>query len=358
VPTFTPEELTHTIRAVLTAARSPREEADWVAQTLVHSNLMGLDSHGAIRVPEYVRRVQKGEIVPGARIAVERETPSSAVLNGNWGYGQMTAKRAAELAMEKARACTISCVGTHNSNHMGRIGEYTEMVARAGMIGIAMVNNHGGGQCMAPFGGRMRRLSPNPLSAGIPTGAGNPIVADVTSSVAAEGKVRVMRNKGARLPEGWIMDSQGRPSTDPNDFYGRSEKIVGAGFPSDAGALLPFGGSVGYKGFALALLVDILCGALTGAGCSREKPDRIGNALMMIVIDIQKLAPMDLFVQEVQGLIQYVKGTPLAPGFKEILLPGEPEQREEKKRRAGGIVIDDETWRQVREAAASVGVKA
>ena len=120
---------------------------------------------------------------------------------------------------------------------------------------------------------------------------------------------------------------------------------------------MPFGGPVGYKGFALALMVDILCGALTGAGCSRQNPGRIGNALMMIVIDIQKLAPHDAFTREVQGLIKYVKSAPLAPGFKEILLPGEPEQREEKKRRAQGIVIDDETWRQVQEAARSVGAK-
>jgi uncharacterized oxidoreductase len=282
----------------------------------------------------------------------------------------MAAKRATELAMEKARASTISCVGTHNSNHMGRIGEYAEMVALAGMIGIAMVNNHGGGQCMAPYGGRQRRLSPNPIAAGIPTfrqaqggehgrtaGAAAPIVIDVTSSVAAEGKVRIKRNKGEKLPEGWIIDCHGLPSTDPNDFYGRAEKIVGAGFPADAGALLPFGGPVAYKGFALALMVDILCGALTGAGCSRQKPERIGNGLFVMVIDIQKLAPMDVFTREVQEFINYVKSEPLAPGFKEILLPGEPEQREEKKRRAQGIVIDDETWRQVREAAESVGAK-
>jgi len=356
VPKFTPEELTKTVEKIFAAAKSPREEAQWVAYSLVRANLLGLDSHGVIRVPAYIKQVHKGEIVPGAKIEVERETPSSAILNGNWGYGQMTGKRAVEIAVEKAKDCVISCVGTHNSNHMGRIGDYAEMVARQGMIAIAMVNNHGGGQCMTPFGGRARRLSPNPIAAGLPTGDGDPIVVDVTSSVAAEGKVRVMRNKGQKLPEGWIIDCKGRPSTDPNDFYGRSEKIVGAGAPEDAGALLPFGGAVGYKGFALAMLVDILCGALTGAGCSRQNPKRIGNGLMIIVMDIEKLAPVDQYRSEVQGLIKYVKSAPLAPGFQEILLPGEPEQRMEKKRRAEGIVIDDETWRQVKEAAQSVGV--
>ena len=356
MPKFTPEKLTRTVEKVFTAARSPREEAEWVAYSLVRANLLGLDSHGVIRVPAYIRQVHKGEIVPGAKIEIERETPSSAILNGNWGYGQMTGKRATEVAIVKAKKCAISCVGTHNSNHMGRIGDYAEMVARQGMIAIAMVNNHGGGQCMTPFGGRARRLSPNPIAAGLPTGDGDPIVVDVTSSVAAEGKVRVLRNKGQKLPEGWIIDCKGRPSTDPNDFYGRSEKIVGAGAPEDAGALLPFGGAVGYKGFALAMLVDILCGALTGAGCSRQNPKRIGNGLMIIVMDIEKLTPVDQYRSEVQGLVKYVKSAPLAPGFQEILLPGEPEQRTERKRRAVGIVIDDETWRQVKEAAQSVGV--
>ncbi len=357
MPRFTPETLTGLVAGIFSAARSPREEAEWVAQSLVRANLLGLDSHGVIRVPQYIKQVKKGEIVPGAKIEVERETPSSAILNCRWGYGQMAAKCATELAMDKARKSAVACVGTHNSNHMGRIGDYVEMVADKGMIALAMVNNHGGGQCMAPFGGRQRRLSPNPIAAGIPTDSGPPIVVDVTSSVAAEGKVRVKRNKGEKVPEGWIIDCDGRPSTDPNDFYGRSEKIVGAGFPADAGALLPFGGPVGYKGFALALLVDVLCGALTGAGCSRQNPDRIGNALVMVVINIRHFVPMDYFTGQVRDLARYVKSAALAPGFTEIVLPGEPEQRQEQQHRAQGILVDDETWRQVREAAAAVGAQ-
>lgn len=219
------------------------------------------------------------------------------------------------------------------------------MAAEHGMIGMAMVNNHGGGLCMAPWGGIERRLSPNPISVAVPTGEGDPIVLDMTSSVCAEGKLRVMRNRGQALPEGWIIDAQGRPATDPAAFYGPPQ-----------GALLPLGGTVGYKGFGLCMVMDILAGALSGAGCSGSS-DAFGlQGLFATVIDIASFTKPEEFQERVSGLIRYVKSPPTAPGVEEILVPGEPEFRERRRRLRDGIPVDDETWRQMVRAAETVGL--
>jgi uncharacterized oxidoreductase len=198
---------------------------------------------------------------------------------------------------------------------------------------------------MAVYGGRAKRLSPNPISVAIPRNDAPPILLDITSSVVAEGKLRVKRNKGEKIPGGWIVDHEGNPSTDPSDFYA-----------NPPGAILPMGGIVGHKGYGLSFVIDILCGALSGAGCSREGNTPIGNAMMAIAIKVENFVSPEDFDNEVSGLVRYVKTSPLIPGFSEVLLPGEPEFRALDERRSKGIEIDDETWRQIREAAASVGM--
>jgi len=161
----------------------------------------------------------------------------------------------------------------------------------------------------------------------------------------AEGKVRVMRNRGARIPEGWILDAEGRPSTDPNDLYG-----------PPPGALLPFGGIVGHKGYALGVMVDILSGALSGAGCSRKDATRIGNAFFITVIDIARFVPVEAFKAQVSDFVAYIKSSRKLPGVDEILIPGEPEYRTMEKRLREGIFVEEETWRQIRELAEKVGL--
>ncbi|MEW6357317.1 MAG: Ldh family oxidoreductase [Planctomycetota bacterium] len=345
MPIFPEQKLRGIASCIFQAASCPKDEADTVADVLVNSNLVGHDSHGVIRISQYVKELRAGKIKPGAEIRIARETPATAVLDCGWGFGPVAAKRAMMLAVEKAEATSISCVTTRNCNHVGRLGEYPVIASDAGMIGIAMVNNHGGGQVMAVYGGRAKRLSPNPISVAIPRRAAHPILLDITSSVVAEGKLRVMRNKGLRIPEGWIVDHAGRPSTDPNDFYA-----------NPPGAILPMGGIVAHKGYGLSLVIDILCGALSGAGCSREGNQPIGNAMVAIAIKIENFTTPDEFDKEIADLVAYVKASPLIPGFTEVLLPGEPEFRELDKRRARGTEIDDETWRQIKEAAESVGV--
>ncbi len=321
-------------------------EAERVAEHLVTSNLVGHDSHGIIRIPQYVKSIKEGGINLDAKIDVIQETNSIALLDGNWGFGQVIAKKAMDLAIDKAAKSSISCVSVYNCNHIGRLGEYSEMAAKRDMIGIISVNNSGTGRIVAPYGGTVRRLSPNPISISFPTESENPILLDISCSVVAEGKLRVKFNRKEEVPEGWIIDSSGNPTTNPADFYGSNGSI--------SGAILPLGGNFAYKGFGLGFVLDVLCGALSKAGCSREDATRIGNAIFIEAINISDFRPLDEFKAEVEKLRNYVKSSPLAPGFREILVPGEIEYREKSKRVNEGIFVEEGTWNQIAEIAKSL----
>ncbi|MBI1927254.1 Ldh family oxidoreductase, partial [Candidatus Poribacteria bacterium] len=167
------------------------------------------------------------------------------------------------------------------------------------------------------------------------------------SSVVAQGKIRVAINRGEPIPLGWLINGKGEPTTDPRDLNG-----------PPPGALLPLGGSAGHKGFGLGLMIDVLAGALSGAGCSGSGNTRISNAVLMVAIDIASFTPLEDFYRRVDELVSYVKASPLAPGFDEILVPGEIELRQEERRLREGIPLDDETWRQIQETAAAVGISA
>jgi uncharacterized oxidoreductase len=351
MPIF-PAETVHSCAArLLEAAGAPAEEAAIVAEALVRANLAGHDSHGVIRLEQYCRLMREGRIVPGAPTEVVSETAGSAVIDGHWGFGQVVAQRATEIAIAKAKACGVGVVGVRHSNHLGRLGDYPAMAAERGMIGIATVNNHGGGAWVAPWGGREGRLSTNPIAIATPGPDGGrpidrPIVLDITTSVVAEGKIRVKRNRGEPMPPGWAIDASGNPTTDPGDLYSQPR-----------GAILPFGGESGHKGFGLALMVDILAGALSGAGCSSPDAPRMGNALFLLVIDVAQMTPLPAFHDQVGCLVDYVRSSALAPGFTEILMPGEPEARTEAQRRRDGIVVDEETWRQITDIARSLNLE-
>jgi uncharacterized oxidoreductase len=321
------------------------EEAKRVAESLVLSNLMGHDSHGVIRLPQYIDRLKEGGINAGQQIKTVKEADASAVVDGNWGFGQTVCKQAMELAIDKAKQRSVAAVSLFNSAHIGRLGEYAEMAAAANMIGIVMCNNHGLGRLMCAFGGTDPRMSPNPIAIGIPTGEEFPIVIDMTASVVAEGKIRVQKNKGENIPEGWAIDADGNTITDPNVFYG-----------PPLGAILPFGGISAHKGFALAVAVDILSGALSGAGCSREDAERIGNGVFMMAIDIDAFKAPGDFKQEVDTFIGFLKSSKLMPGFNSIHMPGEIEYNRRKQKEKEGVPLDDETVKQLHDTAKSVGV--
>lgn len=321
-------------------------EALRVAHSLVLSNLMGHDSHGVIRVAQYVQALEDGIVKAGQEIRVVREADASAVVDGGWGFGQTVCRQAMALAMEKARVRSVAAVELFNSSHIGRLGEYVEQAAGEGMIGIVMCNNHGGGRLLSPFGGIDSRMSPNPIAIGVPSGKAFPIVVDMTTSVVAEGKIRVKRNRGEPLPEGWAIDAEGRPAKVPDDFYGPPR-----------GAILPFGGNSAHKGYALAVVIDILSGALGGGGCSREGAPSGGNGVFLMALQIEAFTGPDRFRKEVDAFIDYLKSSRLMPGFDGILMPGEMEYRLRRKGEAEGVSVDDETWRQIAETGRKVGVE-
>ena len=345
MPNVAPEQLRKITANIFEAANVPAEDAQIISEILVDANLAGHDSHGVIRIPQYMGFIEAGQINPRATMEIERESPSHALINGNWGFGHVIAQRGMSLAINKAKSSTVSAISIYNCNHIGRIGSYTMMAAKAGLVGIVMVNAGGAALYVAPFGGSDGRLATNPISIAAPTRGAEPIVLDITSSVVAQGKIRVALNRADTVPLGWLINGEGEPTTDPRDLNG-----------PPPGALLPLGGIAGHKGFALGLMIDVLGGALSGAGCSGSGTTKVQNGVLMIAINIAQFTPMEDFYGRVDALVEHVKASPPAPGFDEILVPGEIEARQTKRRSEEGIPVDDETWRQIQETAAAVGV--
>jgi uncharacterized oxidoreductase len=345
MPNFTEQQLNNIAADIFEAAGVPRDEAEIISELLVAANLAGHDSHGVLRIPQYIGLMKSGQIHPGAPMEVERESASHALINGNWGFGHVIAQKAMSLAIQKAKSSTISAISIYNCNHIGRLGSYPVMAADEGLLGMVMANAGGTALYVAPFGGTDGRLATNPLSIAAPTRDDYPILLDITSSVVAQGKIRVALNRGDSVPLGWLINSKGEPTTDPHDLNG-----------PPPGALLALGGIAGHKGFALALMIDVLGGALSGAGCSGSGNTRLQNGVLMVAIDIAKFTPLEDFYTRVDELVAHVKSSPLAPGFDEILVPGEIEARREQQGSQEGITLDDETWRQIQETAAALGI--
>ena len=342
MPTFQPEPLESLARLVFQGIGVPDAGAAWMASLLIRANLRGHDSHGVIRIPQYVASWKKGESNPTAEPVIVQDGPATALIDGKKGFGQIVARRGMEVAMEKAAAIGIAGVGVHNSNHIGRLADYTEMALARDMLAMLFVNAGGAGQRMAPWGGRAPRLSTNPLAFACPTGSAVPFSFDVATTVAAEGKVRLKRNRKEQTPPGWLIDADGKPTTDPNNLYGTPE-----------GSILPVGG---HKGYSLALMVEVLGGIIARAGYSRETPGPVLNGIFMIVVDISRFVAPGTFRAEVDDLVRYLKTSPPVAGGGEIMYPGEPEARVEAERRRQGVYVEDETWQQIVQVARDLRV--
>jgi uncharacterized oxidoreductase len=272
---------------------------------------------------------------------VLHETPTTAIVDGDLGLGQVVARRATEVALEKARRQGLAAVGVRRSNHIGRLADYVELAAEQGYVGLIWANAPTA-PSVVPHGGTSRRLSTNPLAVAIPgPGGGVAISVDMATSIVAEGKVRVKRNRKERLPDGWAIDPDGRPVTDSEGFYG----------PPRAG-LLPAGG---HKGTALGLIVEVLGGILSGEGAIGDRTGPVHNGTFLVLVEVARFLPLLDFTGQVTDLVRFVKSaTPAAGG--EVLVPGEPEARSEAHRRAHGVPVEAETWRQIEEIAAELGV--
>lgn len=337
--------LTSYLERAFRAYGATEDEVREVTVHLIEASLTGHDSHGALRAPWYMEKIELDELHPGASITVHNETPTTAIVDGGWGFGQPASRKAMEIAIAKAEQSGLGCVTVRNANHMGRVGLYTSLAADSGMIGMGCVNLHGASPCVAPFGGIDRRLPTNPFSVAFPTGREPHFLMDMTTSVVAEGKLQLRRNKGMPAEPGWIIDHDGAPTTDPRKFYN-----------DPVGCLLTVGGMVGYKGFALSLAIEGLAGGLSGAGCSRPDLERHGNACWYMAIRIDCFQPLDAFIDNVQRMIAHMKSSRRAEGVDEILIPGEPEYRTRQDRLAAGIPLDDVTWKWFRDMTDKVGV--
>ena len=345
MPTFSAENLTRFAIDMLAAGGVAANEAAAVAENLVAANLRGYDSHGVMRIPQYIKQIEKGEIALGAEFEVLSETPALLTANGNWGFGRVQAGRLVERLIEKAETSGVAVGTMIHSAHTGRLGEYCEMATEAGMVAMVMVNNHGGVMRVAPPGGKEARLSTNPLAVGIPH-ADEPIVIDFCTCVTAEGKVRVTSIAGKECPDGWLQDSEGRPTNDPADLYG-----------DPPGTILPMGGTQPYKGFALGLMVEILSGALSGGVCARAVPiNQIGNCMFVLVLNPVHFGGAEHFRSEVSNLIEFVRDCPRIDGVDAITLPGDPERDILARKLAEGITLDQGNWRNLVAAAEQRGV--
>lgn len=334
MPTILVDALQKFAEGLLAAGGASSAEASRVAKSLVDANLRGYDSHGVMRIPYYVQAIVDGEVVPGADFTVTKESPTHLVADANWGFGQVQADRLLQRLVESANRGGVGVGTMIHSGHIGRLGEYNEAMAARGLISMVMVNSHGAAVRVSPPGGKAARLSTNPLAIGVPNGD-EPLVLDFSTSATAEGKVRVKKIAGEKCPEGWLLDSEGRPTTNPNDLYA-----------NPPGSILPMGGAQAYKGFGLGLMIEIFCGALSGGVCAREQPyPKKGNCVFVMLLDPVQFGGIDHFRAEVSQLVDYIRSCPRVPGVDRIILPGDPERWLSQKRLVEGITLDPENWK-------------
>jgi len=343
------------IADIFAAAGCTAEEASGIARHLLSANLTGHDSHGVIRVPRYVFWMGQGFVRAGQRIATVRETATHALVDGNLGFGQTIGEQAVDLGIAKARQAGLSVVGLRNSGHLGRIGDWGERAAEAGLVSIHFVNV-AGGELVAPFGGTSRRFSTNPVCIAAPTGNGGLLLLDFATSMVAEGKVLVASNGGKQVPEGALIEPDGRLSTDPRTLYGDYAGTHVRDAAQGAGALRAFGE---HKGSGLAFMCEILAGCLTGGATSGPIPGGkrtgIANAMLSIYLDPGAFGAAG-FAQAARDYAAYFKSSrPAAPGG-EVLVPGEPEARTRAARLAAGIPLQAQTWAAIQATGRELGL--
>lgn len=316
-----------------------REKAEFVADTLVEANLTGHDSHGVSYFVTYSDRIKKGYIDPRAEPTVFREMDASALVDGHWAPGQITAFRVMRIAVEKGKRHAVAAVGAINCNHIGRVGYYTNWAAGQGVVAMMFANV--GHPAVTVYGGMGRVFGTNPMSVAVPTGDAKPFLLDYATSVVAEGKVSVARARHEKIPTHWTRDKDGNVTDDP--FAIR-----------EGGWLLPFGE---HKGYCLQLLVELLGSALTGSrsGIDPKLEPPSTNGIFAIAIDPNAFVGLDAFRNNTDSIISHVKAVKPEPG-RRVLVPGEPEWETKERRMRDGIPIPDDTWVQISRLAGELGI--
>ncbi|MDQ3702816.1 MAG: Ldh family oxidoreductase [Chloroflexota bacterium] len=321
-----PEALQELAQRIFVAAGTPEDLATHVARHLVKANLSGHDSHGVIRIPRYVESIEQKSLAATARPEVVRDWPGAAVVDGKRGFGQVAASFALDVAIEKATKNGVGAASVRRCNHIGRLGDYSETAAERGYIAIVTYGSAGPNSGhAAPFGGAARHLGTNPWSIGIPGADVEPVIVDFATTVVAEGKIQVARAKHAPLPAGSIVDKEGQPSTEAEDFYA-------------GGMILPMGG---HKGYGLSLVA-----ALIGAGLTAEEPatQGRGGGVFVLAINPRAFGESDVYGATIDNLAGAVKAVSPAPGFSEVMLPGGPEGKSRAERQKAGVPVPGDTW--------------
>jgi len=338
------EDLLRLAVAMLVKTGVPYEDARVVAKGLALADARGMNSHGMLRLPVYIRRLQQGGFSAVSSGEVVRETPGTALIDGRNGLGAVLTTRAMDVAIEKARATGVAAVGVRNSNHNGEGAPYVLQAVRADMVGIATTN---GSPIMPVWGGKTPITGPLPITFGVPTGEELPIVLDAALGMSSRGKILYYAEKGLELPEGWLVDAEGRPTTDPN-------------WVKSGGWILPIGA---HKGWGLILMCEILSGILTGGSFGRELTNLYDdldqgqrNGHFVIALNIASFLDVSSFKRRMDSYIREMKASELAPGVEEILMPGEIEFRKEQQQRAVGISLSRSVVDEVLAVATTLGL--
>jgi L-2-hydroxycarboxylate dehydrogenase (NAD+) len=336
------------IHEAMTRLGLPDSDAMTVAALMAEADLQGSDGHGVSRLPQYARRIKAGGFNVQPNIQVVRELPATALVNGDNGMGHLVMKRCAEIAIEKARTCGIAWVNSQFSNHAGPASLYATMPLKHDMIGLYFAV--GNANHLPPWGGLDMLLSTNPIAAAIPAGDEKPIVLDMATTVAAYGKVKTKALRGETMPEGWMIDRQGKPLTDPKR--------------ADEGMLLPLGGmEAGYKGYGLAMIIGLLAGTLGGAAMGRDvidfnhDDDSVTNTGQAIAaINIAAFGDVAVFKASVDALVRDFRNSQRMPGVERIYVPGERSQETRANRTRDGIPLAPALLRGLDQVADDLGI--
>ena len=340
-----PEDLINFCSSILEKSGVKKTEAQIAAEIMASADMRGVSSHGTASLKVFIDRIKHGGINPKADIVAIRQSSAWAMVDGCSGMGQLTAYKAAKIAIEKAKKSGIAMVGVRNGMHFGAAAYYTMMIAEKDMIGISMSNVDSN---MAVTGSAGKVIGNNPFSYAAPAGKEKPIVFDIAMSVAAGGKINIAAKEGKSISLGLIIDKDGNSSINPNDYI-------------NGGALLPF---TGHKGYGFALMVEILAGVITGNALTKDIPSWVSNlsdpspeGFNFIAINIDSFMPIKDYKARVDALIKQIKNSKKAKGVKRIYLPGEIEHEKEEYSRANGIVLNNVTFESLKSLAKDFGME-
>ncbi|MFF1318735.1 Ldh family oxidoreductase [Streptomyces chartreusis] len=320
----------------------PPADARLLADTLVTAELWGHPSHGMLRLPWYLARIESGATAAVTAPATVSDNGAVLVVDGRDGLGQVLTDRAISWGVERARRHGISAIALRNSGHFGTAAYFTRKAADQGCVALLATN---ASPAMAPWGGREKRLGTNPWSIAAPGGRYGTVVMDIANTAVARGKIYAARERGEPIPAGWAADADGAPTTDPRRAI--------------EGLILPM---AGHKGYAISFTFEVLAGVLTGSAFGSgvvgpyRATGRSGVGHLLICVDIRSMADPAEFEGRIESLIEETKSTPTAPGAAEVFVPGEPEARTAERLRTEGITIADDTWAALTRIAATTAV--